>query len=860
MNARWIAIVASALGLSACGGSSSSGTTTTPPPPATYTLGGTVNGIAGAGLVLANNGAALAVGAGSTGFTFTNALTAGTAYAVTVQSSPNGQTCSVANGTGTVGTANISNVVVTCSNQSYSVGGSISGLNGSGLVLANGADQLTVASGATSFTLPAHVAFSSTYQVTVATQPTGSSCSVQNGTGTMGAGNVTNITVTCSDQPYKLGGTVSGLVSSGLTLANGTDTVAIAANATSFVFPAPVAYSSNYSVTVSTQPAGMTCTVTSGSGTMPAGDVTNVVVTCSDKSYAIGGPITGLSSNGLELTNGSDHLFVASNQTSFQLPSVAFMSSYNVTVTTQPTGQTCMVSNGSGTMGAGPVNTVVVTCSTNSYTLSGTITGLTSTGLVLTDGTDQVHPAAGAHTFSMPSGIPYNSPYAVTVVTQPPGVSCTVTNGSGTMPGGDVGTVQVACAPFVWTWEAGSKIAGDVTPAIPSARSGQMTWTAADGTFWLFGGATADSTLATGDIDDVWSYDATAKQWTFVSGSTTVGAAPNWGTLGSAAPTNTPGGRHAGTIWVDAHGVVWMFGGIGAGSYLNDLWTYSQTSKQWTWVGGTQNPDDAGTYSGPGLVPHSRAAAASWTDAAGNLWLFGGAYFDTTALSLVPLNDLWKYDPVGGAWTLVSGAAMPTNANYGTKGQAALANLPGARGGAVSWVDGSGKVWLFGGTGLDATTTAGSLNDLWSYNTTTGLWTWVAGADTVGSTGTYGTQGTGSTTNIPSARAGSAGWIDSAGRLWLFGGADLIGGTSFNDLWAFDPTNGQWTWVNGANAPSTSPGVYGTLGTGAGTNQPGARYLSSGWTDSGGHLWLFGGSGYDDGTVGSGNLNDLWMF
>ena len=78
-------------------------------------------------------------------------LSSGAAYSVTVHTQPSGLTCSVANGTGTVGSANVAGVVVTCSNQSFSLGGTITGLTQSGLVLANGSDTLAVAAGATSF-------------------------------------------------------------------------------------------------------------------------------------------------------------------------------------------------------------------------------------------------------------------------------------------------------------------------------------------------------------------------------------------------------------------------------------------------------------------------------------------------------------------------------------------------------------------------------------------------------------------------------------------------------------------------------------------------------------------------------------
>jgi N-acetylneuraminic acid mutarotase len=55
------------------------------------------------------------------------------------------------------------------------------------------------------------------------------------------------------------------------------------------------------------------------------------------------------------------------------------------------------------------------------------------------------------------------------------------------------------------------------------------------------------------------------------------------------------------------------------------------------------------------------------------------------------------------------------------------------------------------------------------------------------------------------------------------------------------------------------PGVYGTLGTPAVGNTPGARYGASSWTDIHGNLWLFGGYGFN--ALGKDvGLNDLWEF
>jgi hypothetical protein len=54
-------------------------------------------------------------------------------------------------------------------------------------------------------------------------------------------------------------------------------------------------------------------------------------------------------------------------------------------------------------------------------------------------------------------------------------------------------------------------------------------------------------------------------------------------------------------------------------------------------------------------------------------------------------------------------------------------------------------------------------------------------------------------------------------------------------------------------------GVYGTLGTAAAGNTPGARVDSVSWVDNNGNLWLFGGSVHVE-SGGSTSRNDLWRF
>ncbi len=165
--------------------------------PATYSVGGTVSGLSGTVVLQDNGGDDLSVSANGA-FTFSTGLAAGSAYNVTVKTSPAGQTCSVANGSGTIGSANVTNVAVTCAAAStYSVGGTVSGLSGTVVLQDNGGDDLSVSANGRSPSATG-LATGSAYNVTVKTNPTGQSCTVANGSGTVGSANITNVAVTCT--------------------------------------------------------------------------------------------------------------------------------------------------------------------------------------------------------------------------------------------------------------------------------------------------------------------------------------------------------------------------------------------------------------------------------------------------------------------------------------------------------------------------------------------------------------------------------------------------------------------------------------------------------------------------------------
>ncbi len=374
---------------------------------------------------------------------------------------------------------------------------------------------------------------------------------------------------------------------------------------------------------------------------------------------------------------------------------------------------------------------------------------------------------------------------------------------------------------------------------------------------------------------DLTNVNVSCAVWVWSGGSNTAVTAGIYGAQGVPSASNVPGARGGSASWVDGNGVLWLFGGDGYdvfgmhGIYLNDLWSFNPTTHLWTWMSGSTQQGGAGVYGTQGTAaggntPGARQFASSWISPSGDLWLFGGYGWDSIG-SPGELGDLWKFSPATGLWTWIAGSkSSGAVGTYGTKGAAAAGNSPGGRDGAVTWVDSSGNLWLFGGEGIVPPGVNGDLNDLWKFDTNTLQWTWVSGSSTGNQDGIYGTMGTAAAANAPGSRNGASAWRDPQGQLWLFGGngfdnsaaANLMTPNVLNDTWMFDPATGLWTWVAGSN---TSQAIGNYVAGGVGGGSPGARQGAAAWIDPSGVAWMFGGAGRD--SVGSsGGLNDLWKF
>jgi len=402
---------------------------------------------------------------------------------------------------------------------------------------------------------------------------------------------------------------------------------------------------------------------------------------------------------------------------------------------------------------------------------------------------------------------------------------------------------------------------------VPGPRESSAAWTDEYHNFWLFGGDGCDAEGVCGSLNDVWRWDGT--NWTWIAGNNLVNSRGSYGDLGVTSLQDNPGARSAHAYCSDGKGNLWIFGGNGydaAGSWyeLNDLWKWD--GHAWTWLSGSKIVLQKGSYGQQGVpaadnVPGARSGASLWCDSLGNVWLFGGYGMDEQTMS-GSLNDLWKWD--GENWTWISGGKKRVSANYGAKGVASSANIPGSRHAAASWIDKENNLWLFGGYGTDKDDHSGKLNDLWKWDGE--QWTWMAGPNTTNSPGHYGTIGVKSIDDFPSARSNSLTWRDADGKLWLMGGEQTITKndginvttktSGLNDLWVWDDTT--WLWQGGSQSLGPT-GNYGHLNIPAETNIPGGRNGSATWTDGSGNFWVFGGMGVaQDGTYGL--LNDFWQY
>lgn len=351
-----------------------------------------------------------------------------------------------------------------------------------------------------------------------------------------------------------------------------------------------------------------------------------------------------------------------------------------------------------------------------------------------------------------------------------------------------------------------------------------------------------------------------AQDWAWIGGTQANNDPGNYGTQGITSPTNTPPGREDMAVEKVNDSLFYLFGGLKGSDFFNDLWRYNSITNEWTWLAGSQNFGEPGIYGVQGVpdpanMPGSRRRMATAVDDNGNLWVFGGDGYDVNG-DIGRLNDLWKYNPVSGEWTWMSGSTT-RNAigDYGTIDISVPSNQPPARYWAEMWYT-NDRVYLFGGI------TTGNKNDVWYFDTATDEWVWTNGTSGSNTAGVYGNLNV----PAPSNQIGTRNSFDliktsNGDSIYVFGGFgnDVNGNPGvMNDMWLYVSSTNQWTWVNGSDERNAISN-YGSTGIFGASNTPGARRYVSTANRGDSLFYLYGGFGKQATTTNT-DLSELWAF
>jgi len=399
-----------------------------------YTLGAAVTGLAsGATLDLEDNVGNELVFTSNETLNFSSTYASGATYSVTIFKQPTGQTCTLgSNASGTI-TANTT-VAVTCatSGVDYTISVAVTGLTGTLVVQDSNSDSLTFTTNDTQ-TFAKSYASGSSYTVTVKTQPSGQTCTLSsNASGTI-TSNIT-VTATCTANTYKISVAVTGLSGTLKVEDDKGATLTFTTNKTQ-TFSTSYNSGSSYTISITSQPTGQTCTLSSNaSGTITSNITVTATCTTNGVDYKISVAVTGLAGNLVMQDDKGDNLTFTTNNTQTFATSYASGSSYTVSVKTQPTGQTCTLSsNATGTITSNITVTATCTTSEVNYKISVAVTGLTGT-LVMQDdkGDNLTFTTNNTQTFA--TSYASGSSYTVSVKTQPAGQTCTLSsNATGTI-------------------------------------------------------------------------------------------------------------------------------------------------------------------------------------------------------------------------------------------------------------------------------------------------------------------------------------------------------------------------------------------------------------------------------------------
>lgn len=451
-------------------------------PAGDYHVGGRLNDMSGF-IILSLDGTEELARTANGPFNFLTPLVAGTPFAVTVKSTKAGQVCHVENGTGIIANTDYPFVDVVCETET---GSSISPMvNPAGLSLDSGETVTLNLNGVEDKDLsifsfqPTPFATSlnpgDSYEVTVAINPPGKVCVVHNSVGVIEQGVVPEIGIECVSDSYgnfSIGGSVLGLSATGLVVnLDGRDSLSIDPADSSYTFPVLQPGFTAHSVRIKSHPAGQICSVANGGyAYLSSTDLTGVNIICSTGPHKVSGYATGESS-GLRLTlNNAEELLLAGEGV-FEFNTLfSDGMGYVVGIAEQPPGQTCSISNATGSTNAS-VNNILVECQQTDYAIYAHVAGYNSTTplRLMLNGTEVMEFTYNTTTFythnprAFNTRLPDNVAYEVSIATQPEGQVCGVSSASGIVSASDIKNIGVFCVtetPVADAYTVGVSVSG----------------------------------------------------------------------------------------------------------------------------------------------------------------------------------------------------------------------------------------------------------------------------------------------------------------------------------------------------------------------------------------------------------------
>jgi gliding motility-associated-like protein len=356
----------------------------------------------------------------------------------------------------------------------------------------------------------------------------------------------------------------------------------------------------------------------------------------------------------------------------------------------------------------------------------------------------------------------------------------------------------------LWTWVNGPQNLSSPngvwgTKGVPSVNNyppakgvGANCWVDKQNNLWLFAGGSYDVTGFIGSGNDLWRYNISTNEWTWMNGSDTISAiTPSKGQINVYAASNQPAGvTELKSSWVTDQNIAYFFGGQDDNGFINDTWKYDHSINQFAFVKGggpasygTRNVENASN------IPPAKSSYTKWKDLNGDFYIFAG-FRDSGAT-----NDVWKFRGATNNWTWISGSSQSgfdsAKEIYCTTSKT---NGPNARyeNQTASAFTCTAFLWTYGGFADYKSGFLFTYNDLWSFNTLTKEWVLASGNSApIFNAPNFGTKGISSQSNKPPGKAGIGIWNDKKYNTWIFGGYttfnNATGASRANDLWRYVP-------------------------------------------------------------------------